>query len=130
RDFAESDERVRVTALEGGQERVQMVHAFQIRGPLSVTGVSDSPTRARIFLCHPANAAQEEPCAHRIIQHLAELAFRRPVNDADLHPLLGFYEAGRKAGGFEAGIRDALSGILASPWFLYRVERPAEQMHT
>jgi hypothetical protein len=130
RDFAESDERVRVTALEGGQERVQLMHAFQIRGPLSVTGMTDSPTRAKIFICHPANTAEEAPCARRIIGHLARLAFRRPVSDADLHPLLGFYETGRKEGGFETGIRDALSGILASPWFLYRVEAPAEQMHT
>jgi hypothetical protein len=130
RDFAESDERVRVVTLEGGQERVQLIHAFQIRGPLNVTGMSDAPTRAQIFHCHPANAEEEAPCAHRIIEHLARLAFRRPVSDADLQPLLGFYEAGRKEGGFEAGIRDALSGILASPWFLYRVETPAEQVRT
>jgi hypothetical protein len=130
RDFAESDERVRVRALEGGQERVQLMHAFQIRGPLSVTGMSDSAIRAKIFLCHPANAAEEGPCAHRIIEHLARLAFRRPVTDEDLHPLLGFYDAGRKEGGFEAGVRDALSGILASPWFLYRAETPSELVHT
>jgi hypothetical protein len=130
RDFAESDERLRVNALEGGQERVQLMHAFQIRGPLTVTGMSDSPTRAKIFLCHPASAAEEVPCARRIIEHLARLAFRRPVTEEDLRPLLGFYEAGHREGGFEAGIRDALAGILASPWFLYRVETPAEQMRT
>jgi hypothetical protein len=130
RDFAESDERTRVTALEGGQERVQLMHAFQIRGPLAVTGMSDSPARAKIFLCHPASAEEEAPCAHRIIEHLARLAFRRPVTDADLHPLLAFYEAGRRNEGFEAGIRDALAGILASPWFLYRVETPSEQVRT
>jgi hypothetical protein len=130
RDFAESDERLRVTALEGGQERVQLMHAFQIRGPLAVSGMSDSATRAKIFVCHPANAEEEAPCAHRIIEHLARLAFRRPVTDADLQPLLAFYESGRKDGGFEAGIRDALAGILASPWFLYRVETPSEQVRT
>jgi hypothetical protein len=130
RDFAESDERLRVIALEGGQERVQLMHAFQIRGPLAVTGMSDSPARAKIFLCHPASAEEEAPCAHRIIEHLARLAFRRPVTEAELHPLLAFYENGRKDGGFEAGIRDALSGILASPWFLYRVETPSEQLQT
>ena len=94
RDFAESDERIRVNTPEGGQERVQLMHAFQIRGPLAVTGMSDSPTRAKIFLCHPASAAEEAPCARRIIEHLARLAFRRPVSEADLHPLLGFYESG------------------------------------
>jgi Protein of unknown function (DUF1592)/Protein of unknown function (DUF1588)/Protein of unknown function (DUF1587)/Protein of unknown function (DUF1595)/Protein of unknown function (DUF1585) len=130
RDFAESDERLRANTLEGGQERVQLMHAFQIRGPLAVTGMSDSPTRAKIFLCHPASAAEEAPCARRIIEHLARLAFRRPVTENDLHPLLGFYAAGHRDGGFEGGIRDALSGILASPWFLYRVETPAEQMRT
>lgn len=130
RDFAESDERVRVRALEGGQERVQLMHAFQIRGPLSVTGMSDSPSRRRIFLCHPASADEETPCAHRIIANLAQLAFRRPVSEQDLHPLMAFYEAGRKDGGFDAGIRDALSAILASPFFLYRVETPAPQVRT
>ena len=130
RDFAESDERIRVTALEGGQERVQLLHAFQIRGPLNVTGMSDSPTRAKIFVCHPASAAEEAPCARRIIEHLARAAFRRPVTDADLHPLMGFYAAGSREGGFEAGICDALSGILASPWFIYRLESPAAQLAT
>ncbi len=47
-----------------------------------------------------------------------------------MHPLLGFYETGRREGGFEAGIRDALSGILASPWFLYRVEAQSDQVRT
>ena len=35
RSFAESDERIRTTALEGGQERIQAAHALQIRGPLN-----------------------------------------------------------------------------------------------
>jgi hypothetical protein len=35
---------------------------------------------------------------------------------------MAFYKAGAETGGFEAGIRDALSAILASPHFLYRAE--------
>src|SRR4029079_3867686 len=54
RSFAESDERTRTIALEGGQERIQAAHALQIRGPLSVTGMSASVSRARIFICQPA----------------------------------------------------------------------------
>ena len=130
RDFAESDERVRGSEVEGGQERVQKVHAFQIKGPLDVTGMSDSASRRKIFLCHPASADQETPCAHRIIEHLAELAFRRPVTDQDMHPLMAFYDAGSKNGGFEAGVRDAISAILASPFFLYRVETPSPEVRT
>jgi hypothetical protein len=44
------------------------------------------------------------------------------VTAEDLGPLMAFYKSGREAGGFEGGVRDALSAILASPHFLYRVE--------
>jgi hypothetical protein len=59
RSFAESDERTRTGALEGGQERIQAVHALQIRGPLTVTGMSHSGSRAKIFICDPASSLAE-----------------------------------------------------------------------
>jgi len=129
RSFAESDERIRTTALEGGQERIQAVHALEIRGPLTVTGIGDSPARKKIFICKPAKAAkttEETACARKILTSLAERAFRRPVNDADLEGLMKFYQAGRAKEDFEHGVRDALSAILASPHFLYRSESGVE----
>jgi hypothetical protein len=140
RSFAESDERTRTIALEGGQERIQAAHALEIRGPLAVTGMSQSASRAKIFICRPADVptsveaaaksrrsspaldATEDGCARKIVENLARRAFRRPVTSEDLEPLLAFYKAGRAAAGFEAGVRDALSAILASPHFLYRAE--------
>jgi hypothetical protein len=123
RSFAESDERTRTVALEGGQERIQAAHALQIRGPLSVTGMSDSPSRKKIFVCRPTDTPDARPCAVDIVTSLAERAFRRPVTDTDLESLMAFYDAGFSAGGgFEGGVRDALSAILASPHFLYRAE--------
>ncbi|HUK03030.1 MAG TPA: DUF1592 domain-containing protein [Steroidobacteraceae bacterium] len=127
RSFAESDERVRPIAFGGGQERVQQVHALQIRGPLKVAGLSDSASRARIFVCHPSQAQGESACAHKIIETLARRAFRRPVTDADVQPLMAFYERSSKQEGFDAGIRDALAAILASPYFLYRVEAAEDE---
>ncbi|HZF30050.1 MAG TPA: DUF1592 domain-containing protein [Gammaproteobacteria bacterium] len=121
RSFAETDERTRTIALEGGQERIQAAHALQIRGPLKVTGVGDSPSRQKIFVCRPPEAP-ETACATRIVTNLAERAFRRPVSEADLKPLLAFYQAGYEQGGFERGVRDALAAVLASPQFLYRAE--------
>jgi mono/diheme cytochrome c family protein len=142
RSFAESDERTRTIALEGGQERIQAAHALQIRGPLKVTGLSASPSRAKIFTCYPAAPASatgaagsprrspgveptEDGCARQIVDNLARRAFRRPVTDEDVAPLMAFYQAGKASGGFDAGVRDALSAILASPHFLYRVESGA-----
>jgi mono/diheme cytochrome c family protein len=122
RGFAESDERTRTAALEGGQERIQAVHAIEIRGPLTVTGLSDSVSRSKIFVCRPSQADDEAACAGTIIRNLAGRAFRRPVTDDDVQPLMALYEGGHVDGGFEAGVRDALSGILVSPFFLYRAE--------
>ncbi|MDH3438924.1 MAG: DUF1592 domain-containing protein, partial [Betaproteobacteria bacterium] len=130
RSFAESDERTRSIALEGGQERIQAAHALQIRGPLSVSGISDSDSRRKIFICQPTEAIDATPCARTIITNLAERAFRRPVNQADLDGLMAFYEAGRAAGDFESGVRDAVSAILASPHFLYRAESGDETAST
>jgi hypothetical protein len=122
RSFAESDERTRTIALEGGQERIQAAHALQIRGPLSVTGMSQSASRSKIFICLPKGAAEEGACANKIVENLARRAFRRPVTADDLKPLMAFYTQGHAAGGFDAGVRDALSAVLASPHFLYRAE--------
>jgi mono/diheme cytochrome c family protein len=122
RSFAESDERTRTIALEGGQERIQAAHALQIRGPLTVTGMSASASRSKIFVCRPAGAAQETACARSIVENLARRAFRRPVTDEDIAPLMAFYKAGQATAGFDAGVRDAISAVLASPHFLYRAE--------
>jgi hypothetical protein len=130
RSYAESDERVRPNTLDGGQQRVNAVHAMQIKGPIKITGMTQTPSRAKVFICTPASAAEEMPCAQKIIANLAQHAFRRPVTDEDMQPLLAFYQKGRQAGTFDVGIRDALSAILASPNFLYRVEAASDGVRT
>ena len=92
-----------------------------ILGPHSVTGVSDTPVRRRIFTCRPLSAADERPCATRILSALARQAYRRPLASGDVAALLTFYEEGRKKG-FEEGIRIALQAMLASPHFILRLE--------
>ena len=116
------DDRRSANLLEGGQHRVQAVHAFHIKGPVKITGMSDSPTRQKIFICKPAGPAEERPCAEKIVSNLAQHAFRRPVKDEDIAPLMGFYDRVSKTDGFEAGVRESLAAILASPHFLYRAE--------
>jgi hypothetical protein len=122
RSFAESDERTRTIAVEGGQERIQAAHALEIRGPLQVTGLGDNATRHKIFVCKPTESSDGRRCATEIVTRLAERAFRRPVTDGDVGALLAFYDSGAREGGFETGVRDALSAILASPHFIYRAE--------
>jgi hypothetical protein len=93
-----------------------------IDGPYNVTGRGDSPSRAKIFVCHPAERAQENQCAQRILASLARSAYRRPVSEADWKPLLAFYQSARAKGDFDYGIRKAIEAILVAPDFLFRVE--------
>jgi hypothetical protein len=120
--YQAGDDRRSANLLEGGQHRVQAVHAFQIKGPVKITGMSDSPTRQKVFICKPTSASEEKPCAQVIIGNLAQHAFRRPVKDEDIAPLMRFYDRASKTDGFEAGVRESLAAILASPHFLYRAE--------
>jgi hypothetical protein len=96
-----------------------------IRGPFNAVGVSNTPSRSKLFVCVPEVASEEAACATRIFANVARQAFRRPVSEADLGGAMEFYEQGRAAGAdFEGGIQKGLMAILASPHFLYRAHTP------
>jgi cytochrome c551/c552 len=99
------------------------VLSVSIGGPFDAKGSGDTPSRRRIFACHPTAASEEMPCARKIISTLAAHAYREPVKDSDLETLLGFYQEGRNKGNFENGIEMALRRMLASPQFVFRFER-------
>ncbi len=99
------------------------VESVSIAGPYDAKGSGETPSRAKIFVCRPNGAQGEEPCAKQILSTLARRAYRRPVTERDSEILLGFYKAGQRNGGFEAGIGMALQGMLVSPEFLFRIER-------
>ena len=144
RTFAESDDQLQMFSPGGGQDRLYRVNSFQVRGPFNAKGLSATPSRDRIFICHPDTTARVETtsapalarsrrsspesdasevgCAKKIITTLARRAYRRPVTTEDVNELFQYYQDGVKAGGFEGGIRSALTGLLASPFFLYRAE--------
>ena len=126
RTFAESDDQLQMLTPGGGQDRLYRVNSFQLRGPFNANGLSQTPSRQRIFSCQPAptgGRAAEDRCAREIISTLARRAYRRPVTSADVDELFEYYQEGLKSGGFEGGIRSAITGVLASPFFLYRGER-------
>jgi mono/diheme cytochrome c family protein len=96
-----------------------------ITGPFVTAGVSETPSRRKIFSCRPRTGSEQTVCAREIVARLAGQAFRRPPGERDVTALMALYEKGA-SGGFEAGIRTALEGILASPRFVFRLEeRPA-----
>ena len=95
-----------------------------INGPHNPTGVSETPSRRKIFTCRPTSPGEEKSCAQEIVTRLGTQAYRRALTADNLDDLMSFYEMGATAGGFEAGIRTGLEAILASPHFAFRFEEP------
>jgi mono/diheme cytochrome c family protein len=148
RKMAESTNRLRpfLRSSAGTYDSTGRPHvkSLTIKGPYDPTGPGDTPSRQRVFVCRPpapsgtqrsrALEAAETSCARRILTVLARRAYRRPLGDADIAPLLEFYRDGRRTGTFEAGIQLALRRLLASPTFIFRVEEdpaalPAGAVH-
>ena len=99
------------------------IGSIDVRGPYNVTSPGNSPSRQRIFVCHPADAADEDPCAKQILSALARHAYRRAVTPDDIQPLMSVFRMARANGNFDSAVRLALERILVSPDFLFRLER-------
>jgi hypothetical protein len=144
-----------VTTYEyaGDTSVLPSVSSIDLRGPFNAQRPADTPSRRRIFLCHPADrqspsrgaagsvsdasdaSLRERTCATHVTAALARRAFRRPVTNEDVASLMTYFDLGRRQGDFEAGIQLVLEKILVSPEFLFRVESdpggvPAGQAYT
>jgi len=119
---SESDDWLATFNPISGMGGLPRIGGLEINGPVDVTGLSETPSRAKIFSCRPTDPSQESACARQILSALTRDAYRRPVTEADLAAPLRFFEVGRQGKDFDAGIQNAIVAILASPKFLYRVE--------
>jgi Protein of unknown function (DUF1592)/Protein of unknown function (DUF1588)/Protein of unknown function (DUF1595)/Protein of unknown function (DUF1585)/Protein of unknown function (DUF1587)/Cytochrome C oxidase, cbb3-type, subunit III len=110
------------------------LYSVSIAGPFNPSGIGDTPSRKRIFSCHPARRVSggqgppdqmkdEGACARTILSTMARRAYRRPATAAEVQTLLDFYKQGRADGSFEHGVEMALRAMLTSPAFLFRIER-------
>jgi len=131
RSRAASDEQVSTftpqqTFSSTGAPRVPgLIGGINLIGPYNSPGLSATASRKKVFVCEPEVPDRERACAEQIARNLARRAFRRPVSQADMDRLMPFYEEGRaSAGGFDEGIELMVTGVLASPDFLYRSIAP------
>jgi hypothetical protein len=107
-------------------ENVISLNSIELLGPYNPAGLSETPAREKIFTCYPQASDQERACAGQIISRIARLAYRGPVAAADMQRLMNIYEVNQAERGFEMGVRYALTAVIASPRFLYRVESVPE----
>ncbi len=88
----------------------------------------------RVFAAGPRPDDKSLQAEHlaTTVRHLAERAFRRPVDQATVDRLVSLAQATDDAvgGTFETGVAAVLTAVLSSPRFLFRVEAeaaPAEE---
>ncbi len=103
------------------------VFQVSITGPFDAQGAGDTPSRRAIFgtlsTSSVASPSTDETRARQVLVPLLRRAYRRPITDDDLRKPLQFFREGSAEGaGFEAGIESALTAILVSPQFLFRIE--------
>ena len=98
------------------------VMQISVVGPYDIKGPGDTPSRRKVFICHPSKDVPEAACAEKILTNLARHAYRRPVSSADIAPLMKIYAEGRKGTDFERGIEASLEAVLVSPSFLFMRE--------
>ena len=107
----------------GGITTLPQLHDVVIRGPYKTTGISMTPSRQKIFSCRPTSPATEKSCARQIITRMGGEAYRRPLTTAEVDRIVPFYESEAAKTGFESGVRASLEAILASPYFIFRLEK-------
>ena len=108
-----------------GDREPRLVSGVKVDGPFNSTGVSDTPSRRKIFVCRPDSKTPERTCARRIAGNLARGAFRRPITEQDVDGVMPFFNKGRESS-FDAGVEQLVAAVLVSPEFLYRtIHTPA-----
>ena len=104
------------------------VNFVEIAGPFEQKTGPSPESLARIFRCgHPgAGAAHTGSCARKIVANLSRRAYRRPPTAQEVSRLLALADASRTRGAtFEQSIGTAITALLVSPHFLFRIERDA-----
>ena len=115
--------RVPIWNREGDVPSAELaISSMLVGGPYNGKVPQDSPSRRRVFVCHPASATEDAACAGRILSTLARRAYRRATTPEDVQTLLEFYHRTRNGGDFDMGIRAAIERLLVSPDFLFRIE--------
>jgi hypothetical protein len=87
-------------------------------------GLSATPSRDRIFVCKPAPARRRGAGACAQDDHRRARAPRLPAagHAEDVDELFAVLPGRRQGGRLRVGVRSAVTGVLASPFFLYRGE--------
>jgi hypothetical protein len=109
------------------RDRNAYVEWIEFRGPLESDTSQLPDSHRKIVLRQPGEDDDRRALAKEILATFTKRAFRRPVRDDEIDGLLGIYDLGADhPAPFERGLQMAMSAVLASPSFLFRIENDPE----
>jgi mono/diheme cytochrome c family protein len=108
------------------RDRNLYVRWVEIDGPINSKPFKPGALQKRIFAIAPSATVTAESAASQILQQFASRAYRRPATDAQVQRLLAVYRRARGDGqSFISSVKVAMSAVLVSPRFLFRIEQDA-----
>jgi hypothetical protein len=97
---------------------------IDVQGPFDISGQGDTASRSKILTCQPQqNLSSQRECAEKILSKLARQAYRRPLDQKDIMPLLAVYEQSREYNEFEDSLAVSIQALLVAPSFLFLPEQ-------
>jgi hypothetical protein len=103
------------------------VHELDIFWPNNYEQRPSAESVRKIFTCGSPSAPFDARCERSILSNLANRAYRRPATRQEVDELQALASGARLRGGsFAEGISVAIAAMLASPNFLFRIDRPPD----
>ena len=98
-----------------------------IKGPFGSVPAS----HRKLIPSKPKTESEQRTSARAALNIFSSRAYRRRTTSPELDRLMALYDAARADGdNYELALRFAFQGVLVSPYFLYKIEAPAEPGET
>ena len=105
------------------RDRNLAIRSLEVSGPVDRRPEDLSESHRRILIAAPGNGKTPEQAARDILTPFISRAFRRPARPGEVDSLVRLVDLAMEQGdSFERGIQVAISAVLVSPHFLFRVE--------
>jgi hypothetical protein len=109
------------------RDRNLIIEAFEVDGPIDIRLEDYPETHRKLLAVLPDDKTTVFEAARRNLAPLVSRAFRRPVAEDEVAAYARLVEAATKEGdSFEQAMQVAVTAVLVSPQFLFRVEKDPE----
>lgn len=103
------------TAQKSYKGPAVIIDRVEVEGPL----LDQWPPKTHVALFRPGGGQETPEAARKMLRDLARKAYRRPVNEDDIRPLMAMFREERERGGsFAEAFRASAQLVLCSPHFL------------